>query len=143
MSVRSIAAQSTPQSKALPTQPAEEIDRARAMADLYAGVSERDWQATVEELLALGGWDWIHLTDSRRQRATGWPDLFAVRRDERLPERAIAIAIELKTERGRTTAEQERWLALLADAGVQCYVWRPRDREEARRVLLGHLEAEG
>jgi hypothetical protein len=101
-----------------------------ALKLLHADVTERQWQEEVEALLREGGWAYIHLRDSRRQRATGWPDLFAVKGDK-------AIAIELKTERGRITPEQARWLALLRAAGISTYVWRPTQVDEVRRSLLG------
>jgi hypothetical protein len=101
-----------------------------ALRSYYASLPERQWQEAVEELLREGGWAYIHLRDSRRQRATGWPDLFAVKGDK-------AIAIELKTMRGRVTPEQSRWLALLREAGISTYVWRPTQFDEVRRALLG------
>lgn len=104
--------------------------QAGAMRLLYATMSELEWQRAVEELLTLGQWQYIHLRDSRRQRATGWPDLFAVKGN-------TVIAIELKTQRGRVTPAQSRWLALLRDAGMPTYVWRPAQIDEVRRSLLG------
>jgi hypothetical protein len=101
-----------------------------ALRRYYASLPEHAWQDEVEHLLREGGWAYIHLRDSRRQRATGWPDLFAVKGDK-------AIAIELKTERGRIKPEQARWLALLREAGISTYVWRPTQFDEVRRALLG------
>lgn len=104
--------------------------QAEALRRYYASLPEHGWQEEVESLLRGGGWNYIHLRDSRRQRATGWPDLFAVKGDK-------AIAIELKTVRGRTTPEQERWLTLLREAGIPTYIWRPTQIDEVRRSLLG------
>jgi hypothetical protein len=101
-----------------------------ALRSYYASLPEHAWQSEVEELLRRGGWEYIHLRDSRRQCAIGWPDLFAVKGDK-------AIAIELKTQRGRVTPEQARWLALLRDAGIPTYVWRPTQIDEVRHSLLG------
>jgi hypothetical protein len=53
-------------------------------------------------------------------QAAGWPDLFMVRREH-------ALAVELKSERGRTTPEQLDWLACLCNAGIETFVWRPAD----------------
>lgn len=106
--------------------------QAVALARVYASQPEHAWQSEVEGYLCRGGWAYVHLRDSRRQNATGWPDLFAVR----LAPRPRALAIELKTQRGRTTPGQERWLALLAAVGVETHVWRPAQVDEVRRVLL-------
>jgi hypothetical protein len=50
--------------------------------------------------------------------AKGFPDLVLVRPPE-------LIAVEVKRELGRTTVEQDEWLADLAAAGVEVYVARP------------------
>lgn len=97
-------------------------------------VTERQFQAQVEGILTAYGWRWFHAPANRpvngriQNVRAGWPDLFAIRGDR-------AIAVELKTETGRTTPDQDAWLAELAVTGVECYVWRPRDLETARRIL--------
>jgi hypothetical protein len=107
-------------------------DRASAMALYYANVPESDWQRDVEETLTRGGWDFIHITDARRQNAEGWPDIFAVHQ-----QRGQVIAAELKTERGTLRERQEHWKALLERVGIPVYVWRPSNVDEMRAVLLG------
>ena len=102
-------------------------------------ITERQWQGTVEKLLTAHGWTWYHPGDNRpvtaksgakyTQRVVpGWPDLFAVK-GPRL------LAVELKREDGKTSPEQDAWLAKLAGAGVETAVWRPRDLAEIRRIL--------
>jgi Holliday junction resolvase len=55
------------------------------------------------------------------QHARGWPDIFAVRGPR-------AIAFELKTATGRTTAEQIEWIERLRLAGVEAHLIRlPQD----------------
>ena len=44
------------------------------------------------------------------------------------------LAIECKSERGTATPEQREWLALLAGAGVETMLARPRDA--ARLIAL-------
>lgn len=51
----------------------------------------------------------------------GFPDLVLVH-----PKRGVIFA-ELKTEVGRVSEEQMRWLHALSDAGGEAYVWRPGD----------------
>lgn len=89
-------------------------------------VTEREWQAEVVALAKHMGWRHYHTHDSRRSEP-GWPDLALVR--ERL------VLAELKTETGRVSAAQERWLSLLSSAGVETYLWRPSDRDEVIHVL--------
>jgi hypothetical protein len=59
----------------------------------------------------------------------GWPDLAMVRPPH-------LVFAELKSESGRVTVHQERWLALLAGCpGVETYLWRPSDLERISEVL--------
>lgn len=89
-------------------------------------VTEREWQAEVVAIAKQLGWRHFHVHDSRRSEP-GWPDLALVR--ERL------VLAELKTDTGRTSAAQERWLSLLTSAGVETHLWRPSDREHVIRTL--------
>lgn len=59
----------------------------------------------------------------------GWPDLALVR-----PPRLVFA--ELKSEKGKVTEHQERWLGLLeACPGVEVFLWRPSDLERVAEVL--------
>lgn len=99
-------------------------------------MSEETWQAQVVQLLALTGWKHLHVRRSigkgRRWVTTtnlaGWPDLLCWKHGQ-------MIAVELKSETGTTTSEQREVLGSLKDAGLEVYVWRPSDLEEAKRVL--------
>jgi VRR-NUC domain len=99
-------------------------------------VRESDWQATVVELLEVYGYRTLHVRRSigKGQRwatttsIAGWPDLLAWR-----PNRLVAI--ELKSQGGKVTPEQEQVLAELADAGVETRVARPSDFDELARWL--------
>jgi hypothetical protein len=57
----------------------------------------------------------------------GWPDLTLCR--ERL------VVVELKVGSNKPTKAQRRWLAALARAGIETYIWKPEDWELIRRVL--------
>lgn len=87
-------------------------------------MTEAQLLAAVRRLATALGWRTYHTHDSRRSPA-GFPDLTLVRRGR-------LVFAELKTERGKTTGEQDAWLADLADVelradNVRAYVWRPRD----------------
>jgi hypothetical protein len=60
----------------------------------------------------------------------GFPDL-VLARDGRV------IFAELKTERGKPSPAQDRWMLEIRgryDTSL-CYLWRPSDRPEIQRVL--------
>ena len=103
----------------LPVFPAPQI-RAR--------MSENEFQLWVTDLADLYGWRWYHTHDSRRSNA-GFPDLVMVRS-------GVLIFAELKSQRGRSTAEQQSWLAdLWTRDGVRAYLFRPSDMEAIEEVL--------
>ena len=86
-------------------------------------MSEQAFQAAVIQLCRLLGISWYHTYDSRRSNK-GWSDLVLCAR--RLLYR------ELKTDRGKVTAEQERWGDRLRRAGADWAVWRPEDLHSGR-----------
>ncbi len=91
-------------------------------------VTEREFQGAVIDLARALGWTVYHPWLSVRS-AAGFPDLVLVR-----PPRVVFA--ELKTERGRVSPAQERWLALLrACPGVEAYVWRPGEWNSVSAVL--------
>jgi len=85
------------------------------------GLPERAWQAQIVELAGYYGWLAYHTFDSRRSEP-GWPDLVLVRPPE-------LLAVELKTDSGRLTVAQRRWLEALAACGIETHTWRPREFE--------------
>lgn len=89
-------------------------------------MTEREWQGQVVRAARLLGWSTYHTHDSRRSEP-GWPDLALVR--DRL------VMAELKTDTGRISPAQRRWLDLLQNAGIEAHVWRPRDIDEVLAVL--------
>jgi hypothetical protein len=91
-------------------------------------ISEEDFQKAVTDTLTAFGWRWCHFRPGRTQSGwktalsgeKGFPDIVAVRRDR-------VLFIELKTEKGRLSEEQERWLSALGLAGAAVHCWRPSD----------------
>jgi hypothetical protein len=92
-------------------------------------MSEADLQSAVIELARLLGWRVAHFRPA--QTAQGWrtpvqadgkgfPDLVLVRR-ERL------VFAELKSARGRTSLEQQGWLAALHGTAAEVYLWDSLD----------------
>lgn len=105
--------------------PAGPVD---ARAVLRSEVREKAFDAQVLQLARLCGWLAYHPYSSTRS-PEGFPDRVFVR-----PPRILFV--ELKRERGRLSAEQERWAAALrACPGVEYQLWRPSDWEELVEVL--------
>ncbi len=99
--------------------------------------SEADFQKQVIQLARLYRWKVAHFRAAMNKRGmwqtpvqadgAGFPDLLMVR--DRV------IAAELKSEKGKTSPEQDAWLAQFRAAGIETYVWRPADWDELVRVL--------
>jgi hypothetical protein len=93
-------------------------------------VLEADFQSQVLQLAKLLRWRRAHFRPGLNRRGewqtavqgdgAGFPDLLLVRGDR-------VLAAELKSELGKTTPEQDAWLAALGQAGVESCVWRPSD----------------
>ena len=91
-------------------------------------VLEKALQQRIIDAAKALHWLPYHTFDSRRSEP-GFPDLVLCR-----PPRLLFV--ELKSEKGKLTAEQERWLALLAEVpGVETKVWRPSDLLDAIEYL--------
>ena len=85
------------------------------------------------------GWKWIHqrparlanggwVTPVQGNGAKGWLDV-TLWRGRRL------IIAELKTDRGRVSADQELRLEELRQTPAEVYLWRPRDQDQIDMIL--------
>lgn len=95
------------------------------------GMTEKQLLAAVRALAEGLSWRTYHTHRSQHSPA-GFPDLCLVRRGR-------LVFAELKTELGKTSPDQDVWLASLAavaaetwdtdplEAVVRVYVWRPAD----------------
>ena len=82
-------------------------------------MKEKVLQDHVVRLAKALGWMVYHTYDSRRSEP-GFPDLVLVRNDE-------VWFVELKSEKGRLTPEQDQWLSRLENARtVETALWRPK-----------------
>jgi hypothetical protein len=105
-------------------------------------ISEKAFQHEVIELLHLFGYRVAHFMPVMNAKgqwrtpvaadAKGFPDLVAVRPEGKRPKRMIFA--ELKTDKGRISAEQAAWLANLDAAGAETYIWRPRDWNSITKI---------
>ncbi len=95
------------------------------------GMSEAQLLAAVRRLARTCGWRCYHTHDSRRSER-GYPDLTLVHDRQRR-----VLFIELKTDAGRLSVDQEAWLRDLAAAGCETAILRPRDLPDIGAVLRG------
>jgi len=104
-------------------------DYQRAINGVRApAISERQFQAAVMKIAAQLGWTFYHTYDSIGSQA-GFPDLVLAKQDQCL------IFAELKTEKGKVSKEQQKWMDLLDRTGVYVYVWRPSMMEKIVEIL--------
>ena len=105
-------------------------------AQLDAQMSEADWQEQVIAFARLRGWAVAHFRPAQTSKGwrtpvtadgAGFPDLVLVR--ERV------VVVELKSETGRLSVEQRRWLIALEAAHAEHYLWRPSDWPRVEAVL--------
>ena len=77
-------------------------------------------QSALQDAARIGGHRWFHIRDPRRQSGTrGLPDLLTVKNGR-------IYALELKTAKGKVSADQQAWLdELAAVPGVTAEVVRP------------------
>ena len=94
-------------------------------------MTESQFQSAVIELAQMCGWKVMHTRPAQVrpgvwatpiQGDAGFPDLVLCR-----PTQGDFIITELKTDVGRVSAGQTLWLRALNSAGIETYVWRPKD----------------
>lgn len=110
-----------------------ETETARATLDRLT--LEDDLLDQVLELAALSGWVAHHVRRSDRaitMGRKGFPDLVLAGRNR-------VLFVELKTETGSLSRDQQRWRDALLAAGADWRLWRPRDWPAIERLLTsGH-----
>lgn len=108
--------------------------------------TEADFMAAVVATAQHSGWRCVHVRPGnersstvsgapRRNDIAGFPDLLLIH-----PGAARIVAAELKTNTGRLTAHQKKWLQDLRAAGVETYVWRPSNWFEMDDALRNPLQ---
>lgn len=108
--------------------------RLTAGEKILRGITEAQWQANVVTFARFNGWKVYHPPNNRpvngriQKVMAGWPDLAFMREGE-------FILAELKTELGKTTADQDECIRLLRSAGIEVHVWRPSDGQKMQGIL--------
>jgi VRR-NUC domain len=89
---------------------------------------EKDFMHSVLELVNLMGWLSYH-THNSKHSSPGFPDLVMVK-DTHL------IFAELKSDNGKTTPDQKKWLEALSKVEtVSSHLWKPQDWEKIEGKL--------
>jgi hypothetical protein len=102
--------------------------RPPAHASSAPGLTEKAWLAQVRTLAQTHGWMTYHPMRSQGAEP-GWVDLVFLRGP-------TLVCAELKTDRGRLTPAQQRWLDGLGKVEkVQVHLWRPGDLDQVMEVL--------
>ena len=100
-------------------------------------VTETQFQTQVIELAHVLGYRVAHFRPAQTSRGwrtpvqadcKGFPDLILCK-----PGRLLAV--ELKAEKKKPSAEQEAWLEWFREAGASTYLWHPSDWERIVEVL--------
>lgn len=105
----------------------------RAALTPEASISEKDWQQMVVDYARWNQWLVYHPLHSIGSEA-GWPDLVLCHpATAAIP--AQLVFAELKSEAGKVSAPQARWIAALKQAGQEVTVWRPSDWPTVERRL--------
>lgn len=104
-------------------------------------ISETQLQEQITELAHMLDWESMHVRRSVKGESggwvtatsvVGWPDLVLWH-----PKRGRILYRELKSATGKLTADQQRVLLSLRDAGADVDVWRPADWNEIESTLRG------
>ena len=108
---------------------------------LKTDLKEDQFQTIVIELLHLHGWRVAHFRKVRIQRKDGsvyWQTPVAADGKGFLDLEAIRgrrlLKIELKVN-SSLSAEQKQWIKCYEEAGIECYVWKPKDWETIKSIV--------
>lgn len=97
-------------------------------------MTEAQLQQMVLDLARWAGYLTMHITDSRKSNAIGFPDLVLCHQQT-----GRVLFVELKSATGKLRPGQEVWLAALSLGGHEVHVWRPADWESGViRAALAH-----
>lgn len=114
-----------------------------AVASVSLRCTEAQFQDMVIDLARLCGWRVAHFRPGRTAKGWrtpvsgdggGFPDLVLLSGSRQL-------VVELKSQKGRLSAEQNVWLNAFRLAGVEARVWRPADWPEIQQTLTQGVHA--
>jgi len=80
-------------------------------------ITEKQFQRQVIDLARIYKWEVYHTWNSLHSNR-GWPDLV-------LAKPPMILFVELKTDKGKLTPDQAKWIHLLGDCNCLAYCWKP------------------
>ena len=98
-------------------------------------ITEKQFGTQVENLFSLFGWEFHHVVEQyhyARRTTKGFPDYVAIKQNDDGTVRLLFI--EIKSEKGKLSKNQARWLWLLRKCS-ETYIWRPSMLEKLAHVL--------
>lgn len=111
-------------------------------------ISEAEFQEQVIQFAKLHGWRVAHFRKVRVQRANGsvyWETPVAADGKGFLDLELVKdrlVKAELKVGHNKMTIEQEGWINAYWNAGIEAYVWFPKDWTQIEHILGGHADGE-
>ena len=100
-------------------------------------LSEKDFQKQIVELAEIYGWQ-IHAELPAQRQSGNW--VTPIQGHKGFPDLVLAkgkrlIFAELKSDKGKTSQEQNIWLLLLKQTGAEVYLWKPLNWPEIQEIL--------
>lgn len=109
-----------------------------SQANRHRSKQEEEFLGKLITLAHLHHWLVAHFRPARTEKGwrtavsadgAGWPDLVLVRASD-------IYFVEVKSQKGKLTSNQEMWLTTLdKNPTVRCFVWRPSDWDTAVKEL--------
>jgi len=96
------------------------------MPTVGEAISEKQFERQVKDAASLFRHEYYHTQRSQWSPA-GFPDCVMVRE--------TVIYAELKSEKGKLSEDQRRWLLALCRAGQRVFVWKPSNLDQIIEVL--------
>lgn len=106
--------------------------------------TEAEFMSWVIDCAHVHGWLVAHFRPAKTERGwrtavsadgAGFPDLVMVKQGEPGTLNSI-LFVELKSDKGKLSKEQEKWKSLLEYVyGGTYFTWRPSDREKIEEIL--------
>lgn len=91
-------------------------------------MTEKQLSATIIHAAKECGW-LIARTWLSKFSPAGEPDLRMIRQGR-------LVVVELKSAKGKPSEAQNEWLEAYAGCGIDAFIWRPSDLEDAYRYLV-------
>lgn len=93
-------------------------------------MTEEQFRQQIRGLARMCGWSMQYHTHDSRRSDPGWPDEVFHH-----PKHRRTIFAELKSDKGRLSAAQHKWLEALSASGLETALWKPANLSDITKVL--------